>query len=314
MIELLPFGDRIRRGGQLVVPERGEKLRRIDFGQGPVEAARFTWGDVFTAHHSTGIPDIEVYVALPPAMRRQMAMVRALRPCSVSRRCGPDATRRAAGAERRCAGKNRDACLGSGPRCGRTHGGVRLHGPEAGLVWTTRTALAAAKRVLAGKVVPGYQTPAKAFGPDFVSRRGRDARRRRLAPVHRASHCQRGVGVSKVQAVLFTLLGLGRAARSSTRRCSCSPCRDWPRTPSGCRTSASRKRTSTVPRRRHGDRGGIERALGEGARVTDVSPVDGKTALFRAAVFGHADAVRLLLEQVRTGRRAAMTDARSGRS
>ncbi|MCE9657379.1 MAG: ankyrin repeat domain-containing protein [Burkholderiales bacterium] len=46
---------------------------------------------------------------------------------------------------------------------------------------------------------------------------------------------------------------------------------------------------------RHGDRGGIERALAEGARVSDVSPVDGKTALFRAAVFGHADALRLLL-------------------
>ena len=48
---------------------------------------------------------------------------------------------------------------------------------------------------------------------------------------------------------------------------------------------------------RHGDRGGIERALSEGARVTDVSPVDGKTALFRAAVLGHADAVRLLLDR-----------------
>jgi len=48
---------------------------------------------------------------------------------------------------------------------------------------------------------------------------------------------------------------------------------------------------------RHGDRGGIERALAEGARVTDVSPVDGKTALFRAAVLGHADAVRLLLDR-----------------
>ena len=37
---------------------------------------------------------------------------------------GPDAARRAAGAERRGAGKNRDACLGSGQRCGRTHRGV----------------------------------------------------------------------------------------------------------------------------------------------------------------------------------------------
>ena len=31
--------------------------------------------------------------------------------------------------------------------------------------------------------------------------------------------------------------------------------------------------------------------------MTDVSPVDGKTALFRAAVLGHAEAVRLLLER-----------------
>ena len=48
---------------------------------------------------------------------------------------------------------------------------------------------------------------------------------------------------------------------------------------------------------RHGDRAGIERALAAGAKVGDASPVDGKTALFRAAVLGHADAVRLLLER-----------------
>jgi ankyrin repeat protein len=46
---------------------------------------------------------------------------------------------------------------------------------------------------------------------------------------------------------------------------------------------------------RHGDVTGIERALGAGAGINDRSPIDGKTALFRAAVFGHADAVRLLL-------------------
>jgi hypothetical protein len=31
----------------------------------------------------------------------------------------------------------------------------------------------------------------------------------------------------------------------------------------------------------------IERALGTGARVNAAAPIDGKTALFRAAVFGH---------------------------
>jgi hypothetical protein len=48
---------------------------------------------------------------------------------------------------------------------------------------------------------------------------------------------------------------------------------------------------------RHGDRAGIGARPRGGARVGGASPVDGKTALFRAAVFGHADAVRLLLER-----------------
>ena len=47
---------------------------------------------------------------------------------------------------------------------------------------------------------------------------------------------------------------------------------------------------------RHGDRAAIEQALNAGARIEAASPVDGKTALFRAAVLGHTDAVRLLLE------------------
>jgi hypothetical protein len=46
---------------------------------------------------------------------------------------------------------------------------------------------------------------------------------------------------------------------------------------------------------RHGDRRGVEQALAAGAHVNAASPVDGKTALFRAAVFGQADTVRALL-------------------
>ncbi len=45
---------------------------------------------------------------------------------------------------------------------------ARLHGPEAGLVWTTRAALAVVKKVLAGHVAPGYQTPGKVYGADLV--------------------------------------------------------------------------------------------------------------------------------------------------
>lgn len=47
---------------------------------------------------------------------------------------------------------------------------------------------------------------------------------------------------------------------------------------------------------RHGDRAGVERSLAAGAKVNAAAPVDGKTALFRAAIFGHVDVVRVLLE------------------
>ena len=80
MIELIPFGNRVRRGGLLVVPERGVKTRAIDFGQGPMIATRLTWGDVFMAYHSTGIPNIEDYVVVPEATRRQLAKMDYLRP------------------------------------------------------------------------------------------------------------------------------------------------------------------------------------------------------------------------------------------
>src|SRR5213078_3295980 len=43
--------------------------RTIDFGRGPVRAITIPWGDVSTAYHSTGIPDVEVYVAAPWAVR-----------------------------------------------------------------------------------------------------------------------------------------------------------------------------------------------------------------------------------------------------
>jgi hypothetical protein len=48
---------------------------------------------------------------------------------------------------------------------------------------------------------------------------------------------------------------------------------------------------------RHGDRSGVARALAAGARIEAEAPIDRKTALFRAAVFGHDAVVRDLLER-----------------
>jgi short subunit dehydrogenase-like uncharacterized protein len=43
----------------------------------------------------------------------------------------------------------------------------RLTGPE-GYAFTVLTALAVVERVMAGQATPGFQTPSKAYGADFV--------------------------------------------------------------------------------------------------------------------------------------------------
>jgi short subunit dehydrogenase-like uncharacterized protein len=168
-IELLQYGDRVRRNGRLTRPEAAGKTISVDFGGGPVKAQLVPWGDVFTAYYSTGIPNIEDYVAAPPSLRLQLAFGRAIAPLSkfapirnlmlTAVRPGPSAELRARTRTHVWA----EAADEQGRRAV-----SRLHGPEAGLVWTTITALGAARKTLNGVASPGYQTPASAFGSDFV--------------------------------------------------------------------------------------------------------------------------------------------------
>lgn len=169
LIELLPYGNRVRRSGRLEVPERGTKIRSIDFGGGPVQATRLTWGDVFTAYYSTGIPNIEDDTVLPKAIRRQMAALDYLRPLfrlaavrSLLKRGVKDGST----AQERA--KTFTHVWGEVEDEQGRKAAARLHGPEAGVVWTARAALQAVKKVVAGNALPGFQTPARAYGADFV--------------------------------------------------------------------------------------------------------------------------------------------------
>lgn len=169
MIEMIPFGDRVRRDGKLVVPEKGLKTRAIDFGRGSMLATRLTWGDVFTAHYSTGIPNIEDYVVLRASMQKQMAFVarfRFLLKLAPVRRMLARGVRPGSTPEQRAQTSTHvwgEVVDGQGRKAT-----ARLHGPEAGVVWTSESALAAVRRVLGGKVQPGFQTAGGAYGPDFV--------------------------------------------------------------------------------------------------------------------------------------------------
>jgi short subunit dehydrogenase-like uncharacterized protein len=169
--ENLPAGARVRKGGTLTCVPLAWKTRAIDFGNGPVQAITIPWGDVVTAYHSTGIPDIEVYLAAPLRLRvaarasrylgwllasswaqkRIKARIRSGPP-------GPTDEERARGAS---------AVWGEAADDAGGRVVARLHGPEA-YTMTVHAALAAVERVLRGEAPPGFQTPATAYGPDFV--------------------------------------------------------------------------------------------------------------------------------------------------
>jgi short subunit dehydrogenase-like uncharacterized protein len=168
-IETLQYGGRVRRDGKLVRPQQSGATISVDFGAGPMIAELVPWGDVFTAYFSTGIPNIEVYLAAPPSLRRQMAFGRTIAPLlsfGLLRNLLLRAVRPGPSAELRAL--TRTHVWGEVVDAQERRAVSRLHGPEAGLIWTTSAALSASRKALGGVAPPGYQTPALAFGADFA--------------------------------------------------------------------------------------------------------------------------------------------------
>ncbi|MEQ8799513.1 MAG: saccharopine dehydrogenase NADP-binding domain-containing protein [Salinisphaeraceae bacterium] len=67
-VQAIPAGGMIRRDGALTPVPLGYRIRKVPFPRGPQSAVSFPWGDVFTAWHSTGIPNTLVYFAMPAAL------------------------------------------------------------------------------------------------------------------------------------------------------------------------------------------------------------------------------------------------------
>jgi short subunit dehydrogenase-like uncharacterized protein len=167
----LQRGGLVRRDGVLTPVPAAWKTRTIDFGDGPSKAITIPWGDVATAWHSTGIPDIEVYMAAHPGRRLLFRLSRWLGPILTSRPVRRALRQQVVAGPRGPTDEER--------RQGRAHiwgevedasGGrrvSRLVTPEA-YAFTARAALASVERVLEGAARPGFQTPSLAFGPDFV--------------------------------------------------------------------------------------------------------------------------------------------------
>lgn len=171
-------GGAIRKDGKITPVPAGWKTREIDFGEVRTangsdrvnkQAVTIPWGDVSTAFHSTGIPNIEVYTAVPPAALKTLKMSRYLGWLMASGFVqkylqsnippgGPSDAEREKG-KTLMWGEARD------PQGNRVES--RQQGPE-GYTLTALAALNITQKILAGNVKPGYQTPAKAYGADLI--------------------------------------------------------------------------------------------------------------------------------------------------
>ncbi len=167
-IESLGWGA-VRQEGKIVQVPPVWRTLDIDFDGQSQPCVTIPWGDVSTAFYSTGIPNIEVYMAAPPGMRRAFQVSRylggLLRARPVQRFLksrvppgGPDESMRK-NAHVRLWGKVTNAR----GRSVEAH----LYTPEAYQL-TMLTALVSARRAASGDAPVGFQTPAKAYGPDLI--------------------------------------------------------------------------------------------------------------------------------------------------
>ncbi|MFB6166152.1 MAG: trans-acting enoyl reductase family protein [Haloarculaceae archaeon] len=168
----LGTGGAVRRGGRLQAVPVAWRTREFAFDGARKPAVTVPWGDVATAYYTTGIGDVEVYATVPrvavPVLENAgpLAEVLSVAPINRAVRAGIEAVVSGPTAAERAASETR--ILGEVVDADGNRAVGRLRTPDTYDV-TATAAVEAARRTLSGAVDPGFQTPASAFGADFVT-------------------------------------------------------------------------------------------------------------------------------------------------
>ena len=162
-------GGAIRKDGKIVRVPAAWKSQEIDFGEVTKLGTTIPWGDIATAYRSTEIPNIEVFTVVPGNNLRVLKASRfigwllAAKPVQdyLQKQIPPGGPTD----EQRAKGKMYlwgEASDSNGNRVE-----SRMKTPE-GYDVTAHAALKIVQKILDGNFQPGYQTPAKVYGPDLI--------------------------------------------------------------------------------------------------------------------------------------------------
>jgi short subunit dehydrogenase-like uncharacterized protein len=162
---------RIRRDGRIVSVPNVWGIKEVDFGRGPTRLVSMGWGDVSTAFHSTGIPNVTVYMGFPAAMVSMMRLTRFIGPLLYTRTArnfikwiigkffAPGPSRKQ--------NENGFSLLIAEVTDGKNIVRAKLKTPEAYYL-TSLTSLEIIKNILGNNYKAGFQTPSKVYGADFI--------------------------------------------------------------------------------------------------------------------------------------------------
>jgi short subunit dehydrogenase-like uncharacterized protein len=162
---------RIRRDGKIISVPHLWGVKDVDFGGGATRLVSMGWGDVSTAYQSTGIPNVTVYMSFPSVMFGFMRLTRVMGPLLYTRAArdfikwfigkffapGPTPAQN----------KNGFSLLIAKATDGEQTIRAKLRTPEAYYL-TALTSLEIVKRILAGDLKAGFQTPSRVYGEDFI--------------------------------------------------------------------------------------------------------------------------------------------------
>lgn len=161
----------IRRDGAIATVRPGQLHHAFDFGCPPDAALVGVLGDVSTAFHSTGIPNIETYLQATRTFSRLTRILRGFGPLLAGRTGRTLLNRlldRAPEGPSESARRTAHAILVAeieDAEGNRAAARVRTPDPYG---FTAATAVAIALRALAGDFSVGYQTPSSAYGADLL--------------------------------------------------------------------------------------------------------------------------------------------------
>lgn len=171
MAERLGEGGAKRKNGKIVKAPLGENGMYIDFGKKQLFVMSIPWGDISTAHHTTGTPDIETFYAVKPSVFKWMKFQQyfnwLLRLNLVRNIIKKKIDQRPAGPNEKMRKEGISLVWGKGTTDNGESIIIKLQGPE-GYTFTAHSSLIIAKEILQGNWKPGYQTPAGQYGSDMV--------------------------------------------------------------------------------------------------------------------------------------------------